>query len=41
VDNITSKNNISSVISNQSSQKYFEPGLPRNWVVGLTSKIPL
>jgi iron complex outermembrane recepter protein len=41
VDNLTNKDTISSVIVNQSKQQYFEPGLPRSWVVGLTSKIPL
>lgn len=32
---------IGSVIINQSSGQYFESGLPRNWVVGLTGKLPL
>jgi len=29
------------VIVNQSKQQYFEPGLPRSWIVGVTSQIPL
>jgi iron complex outermembrane recepter protein len=41
VDNLTNKDSISSVIVNQAKQQYFEPGLPRSWVVGLTSQIPL
>jgi len=41
VDNVTNKDTISSVIVNQSKQQYFEPGLPRSWVVGLSSQIPL
>jgi iron complex outermembrane receptor protein len=41
VDNLTNKDTISSVIVNQSSKQYFEPGLPRSWIVGLTSQIPL
>lgn len=41
VDNLTNKDTISSVIINQSSKQYFEPGLPRAWVLGVTSQIPL
>lgn len=41
VDNLTNKDTISSVIVNQSSKQYFEPGLPRSWVMGLISQIPL
>ncbi len=41
VDNLTNKNTVSSIIINQSSQQYFEPGLPRSWVLGLQSQIPL
>ncbi len=41
IDNLTNKSTVSSVIVNQAATQYFEPGLPRNWVVGLTSKIPL
>jgi iron complex outermembrane receptor protein len=41
IDNLTNQSTVSSVIVNQASKQYFEPGLPRNWVVGLTSKIPL
>ena len=41
VDNLTKQNTISSVIVNQSSKQYFEPGLPRSWVLGVLSQIPL
>ncbi|PUE58742.1 hypothetical protein B9Z44_03510 [Limnohabitans curvus] len=41
VDNLTNKEAISSVIVNQSSKQYFEPGLPRAWIVGVQSQIPL
>ena len=41
INNITDQKTIGSVIINQSSSQYFEPGLPRNWVVGLTGKLPL
>ena len=41
VDNLTNKDTVSSVIVNQSKQQYFEPGLPRSWVVGVQSQIPL
>ena len=41
IDNLTDKNTVGSVIINQFSKQYFEPGLPRSWVVGLQSQIPL
>jgi iron complex outermembrane receptor protein len=41
VDNLTNKETVSSVIVNQSSKQYFEPGLPRSWIVGVQSQIPL
>nr|WP_315227958.1 TonB-dependent receptor [uncultured Limnohabitans sp.] len=41
VDNLTNKSTVSSVIVNQAAAQYFEPGLPRSWVLGITSQIPL
>jgi iron complex outermembrane recepter protein len=41
IDNLTNKDTVSSVIVNQSSKQYFEPGLPRAWVIGVQSQIPL
>jgi hypothetical protein len=41
IDNLSNKNTVSSVIVNQSSKQYFEPGLPRAWVIGVQSQIPL
>ena len=39
VDNLTNKKAITSVIINQASRQYFEPLLPRNWVIGISSKL--
>jgi iron complex outermembrane receptor protein len=41
IDNITNKEMIGSVIINQKASRYFEPGLPRTWVLGVQSQIPL
>ena len=41
IDNLTNKDTIGSVIINQKALRYFEPGLERNWVVGVQSHIPL
>jgi iron complex outermembrane receptor protein len=41
VDNLTNKSTVSSVIVNQAYKRYFEPGLPRSWVIGVQSQIPL
>jgi len=41
VDNLTDKKAISSVIINQASRQYFEPLLPRNWVIGFATKLAL
>ena len=41
VDNLTNKKAVSSVIINQASRQYFEPLLPRNWVIGISSKLSL
>jgi iron complex outermembrane receptor protein len=41
VDNLTNKNTVGSVIINQFSKQYFEPGLPRSWVIGVQSQIQL
>ena len=41
INNLTDQKTIGSLIINQSSSQYFEPGLPRNWVVGLIGKLPL
>jgi outer membrane receptor protein involved in Fe transport len=39
VDNLTDKKAVSSVIINQASRQYFEPLLPRNWVIGISTKL--
>ena len=41
IDNLTNKKAVSSVIINQSSRQYFEPLLPRNWVIGIATKLTL
>jgi iron complex outermembrane receptor protein len=41
IDNLTNTDTVSSVIINQFSKQYFEPGLPRSWVIGVQSQIPL
>ena len=41
VNNATNRSYVGSVIVNQASGAYFEPGLPRNWMVGLKFALPL
>ena len=41
IDNLTNRDTIGSVIINQKASRFFEPGLPRNWVLGVQSQIPL
>ena len=41
IDNLTNTDTVSSVIINQFSKQYFEPGLPRSWLIGVQSQIPL
>ena len=41
IDNLTNKKAVSSVIINQSSRQYFEPLLPRHWVIGISTKLAL
>ena len=35
VDNVTDEKYVGSVVVDQSSERYYEPGAPRNWLVGL------
>ena len=41
IENLTDKTYVGSVIVNQASQKYFEPGAARNWIAGLRLNLPL
>jgi iron complex outermembrane receptor protein len=41
IDNLTDKRAVSSVIINQASKQFFEPALPRNWMMGVTAKLAL
>lgn len=38
IDNLTNRETIGSVIVNQSSSQFYEPGLPRAWVTGLQAR---
>lgn len=41
IDNLADRQTVGSVIVNQSSQQYFEPGLPRQWMLGVRLVTPL
>lgn len=41
VDNATNRSYVGSVIVNQASSQFFEPGLPRQWMVGVKALMPL
>jgi iron complex outermembrane receptor protein len=41
VDNVTDRAYASSVIVNQASSQFFEPGLPRQWMTGVRATLPL
>ena len=41
IDNLTNQVTVGSVIVNQASRQYYEPGLPRSWVLGLQTRLPL
>jgi iron complex outermembrane receptor protein len=41
IDNLTNRARVGSVIVNQASRQYYEPGMPRSWVVGLQTRVPL
>jgi iron complex outermembrane receptor protein len=41
LNNASDERYIGSVIVNQSSKQFYEPGLPRNWVLGISLSAPL
>ena len=41
VNNIGDERYVGSVIVNQSSSQFYEPGLPQNWTLGLSLNLPL
>lgn len=41
VNNVSDGRYVGSVIVNQAAGQYFEPGLPRNWTVGLNLQFAL
>ena len=38
VENAANKRYAGSVIVNEANQRYFEPALPRNWLLSMTAK---
>jgi iron complex outermembrane receptor protein len=38
LDNATDRKYVGSVIVNEANRRFFEPALPRNWMVGLTGR---
>ena len=41
LNNASDERYVGSVIVNQSSQQFYEPGLPRNWMLGVSVSAPL
>ena len=41
VDNLANRVTVGSVIVNQASRQYYEPGMPRSWVLGLQTRLPI
>lgn len=41
IDNLLNRETIGSVIVNQAAGQFFEPGLPRSWVLGVQARLPL
>jgi iron complex outermembrane receptor protein len=41
LNNVADKFYVGSVIVNQASSQYYEPGLTRNWIAGLSLSYPI
>ena len=41
INNLSNQGYVGSVIVNQAQSQFFEPALPRNYVLGLKAQIPL
>ena len=41
IDNLTDKLYAASTIGDQESQRYYEPGAPRNWLLGVKYSVAL
>jgi iron complex outermembrane receptor protein len=41
INNASDERYVGSVIVNQSSAQYYEPGLPRNWTLGVSLTVPM
>jgi iron complex outermembrane receptor protein len=35
LDNVFDKKYVSSIVVNQQDRQYYEPGMPRNWILGV------
>ena len=40
IDNLVSRQYVGSVIVNQAQFQYYEPALPRNWMLGVRLNLP-
>ena len=41
LDNLADRRTVGSVIVNQATGGYYEPGLPRTWLLGVQARVPL
>jgi len=41
VNNLTDERYVGSVIVNQAASQFYEPGLPQNWTLGLSLRLPI
>ena len=41
IDNLADRRTIGSVIVNQAGGGFYEPGLPRSWILGVQLKAPI
>ena len=41
INNLANRQYVGTVITNQSAGQYYEPGLPRNWVLGLCVSVQI
>ena len=41
LNNVNDERYVGSVIVNQSSKQFYEPGLPKNWMLGVSVSAPL
>jgi iron complex outermembrane receptor protein len=41
LNNVSDEKYVGSVIVNQASNQFYEPGLPSNWTLGLSLNLPI